>query len=218
MEVDPAVVNLSAFETFYDEKRPFFLEGSNLYSFGYGGSNNNWGFNWGNPEYFYSRRIGRHPSGQVQHSGFTDVPEGTTILGAAKLTGKISEGWSIGTVHAVTEREYAKVDDGEGNRTEDVVEPFSSYNILRPQREFNNGRQALGFIGTMVARDLNQPYLTPQYNSSSYAGGFDGWANLDSAQEYVITGWLTGSRVQGSPERMTSRNGTLISGWALVAA
>jgi hypothetical protein len=203
VEVDPAVVNLSAFETFYDEKRPFFIEGSNTFSFGYGGSNNNWGFNWGNPNFFYSRRVGRAPRGSVQHDGFTDVPDGTTILGAAKLTGKIDT-WTIGSIHAFTEREYARVDDGAGNRFRDIVEPFTSYNVVRAQREFNSGHQGLGFIGTAVGRDMNAPYLADQFNSSSYSGGLDGWTNLDSSGTYVITGWFAGSRVQGDRSRITA--------------
>ncbi len=202
VEVDPAVVNLTAFETFYDEKRPFFIEGANMFNFGFGGANNNWGFNWGNPNFFYSRRVGRHPQGEVQHDGFTDVPDGTTILAAAKLTGKISEGWSIGSMHAITQREYAKVDDGAGNRFADVVEPFTSYNVVRTLREFNSGKQAIGFIGTAVGRDLNRDYLSGQFNSSSYAAGADAWTNLDSAGTYVITGWLATTRVLGSPARM----------------
>src|SRR5688572_3196257 len=88
VEVDPAVVNLTAFETFFEEKRPFFLEGSQIFTnFGYGGSNNYWGFNTSEPTMFYSRRIGRAP--QLSASGdFVDAPTATTILGATKLTGK----------------------------------------------------------------------------------------------------------------------------------
>ncbi len=202
VEVDPAVVNLSQFETFFDEKRPFFIEGSNMFNFGYGGSNNNWGFNFGNPDYFYSRRIGRHPQGSTQHSGFTNVPDGTTILAAAKLTGKIADGWSLGTLHAFTEREYAKIDDGLGNRFSDVVEPFTSYNVIRSQREFNQGKQAIGFIGTAAIRDLNENYLVDQFNRRAYSFGIDGWTNLDTEQEYVLTGWVSATRVEGSANRI----------------
>ena len=74
VEVDPAILNLSAFETFYEEKRPFFIEGSNIFMFGYGGANNNWGFNFSNPELFYSRRIGRSPQGNVTTQGYVDYP------------------------------------------------------------------------------------------------------------------------------------------------
>lgn len=204
VEVDPAVVNLSQFETFYEEKRPFFIEGSNYYHFGFGGANSNWGFNWGNPEYFYSRRIGRAPQGSLPDSGYADVPDGTTILAAAKLTGKITEGWSLGTLHAFTQRELARVDDGYGKRYDVVAEPFSSYNVVRSQREFNQGKQALGFLGTAVLRDLNEPYLVDRFNRRSYAFGLDGWTFLDPDQMFVLTGWLSTTRVEGTSDRMMS--------------
>ena len=98
VEVDPAVINLSQFETYFEEKRLFFVEGSNFFNFGFGGANSNWNFNWGNPEYFYSRRIGQRPQGEAQHDGYQNFPDATTILAAGKLTGKISDGWSLGTV------------------------------------------------------------------------------------------------------------------------
>ena len=86
VEVDPAVVNLSDVETFFSEKRPFFIEGSSIFDFGFGGTNNNWGFNWGNPQFFYSRRIGRAPQGGLPgDAAYSDVPNGTHILGAVKL-------------------------------------------------------------------------------------------------------------------------------------
>ena len=88
VEVDPAVVNLSDVETFFQEKRPFFIEGSSIFNFGRGGSNNYWGFNWGDPEFFYTRRIGRAPQGSLPSADFVDVPSGSHILGALKLTGK----------------------------------------------------------------------------------------------------------------------------------
>lgn len=202
VEVDPAVVNLSQFETFYDEKRPFFIEGSNYFQFGYGGANNNFGFNWGNPEYFYSRRIGRSPQGTLPDSGYADVPDGTTILAAGKITGKIMDGWSLGTLHAFTQREYARIDDGYGKRYSVVAEPFASYNVLRSQREFNEGKQGLGILGTALLRDLNRDYLVDRFNRRAYAFGVDGWTNLDSDQEYVITGWISTTRVEGSTDRM----------------
>ncbi len=202
VEVDPAVVNLSQFETFYEEKRPFFVEGSNLFDFGYGGANNNWGFNSGNPTFFYSRRIGRSPRGSEQHDGFVDYPDGTTILGAGKLTGKIGENWSLAALSAVTQREYATVQTDDGTRYEDVVEPLASYNILRSQKEFDNGRQGLGFLGTAAVRNLNEPYLENQFNSSGLAAGIDGWTNIDPDRTYVITGWAAVSGISGSAARM----------------
>ncbi len=204
VEVDPAVVNLSQFETFYSEKRPFFIEGSNLFEFGYGGANNNWGFNSATPTFFYSRRIGRSPAGSVQHDGFSDYPEASTILGAAKLTGKVAESWSVAGLSALTQREYAIVQDDAGVRHEDVVEPLASYNVLRSQKEFNNGRQGLGFLGTAVSRDLGEPYLPAQFNASGLMGGIDGWTNIDSAGLFVITGWASLSRINGTAERLVS--------------
>ncbi|HLF20144.1 MAG TPA: DUF5916 domain-containing protein [Bacteroidota bacterium] len=202
VEVDPAVVNLTQYETFFDEKRPFFIEGSSFFSFGRGGVNNNWGFNWGDPDFFYSRRIGRPPQGSVQHSGFSDYPDRTTIIGAAKLTGKITEGWSFGSLHAFTAREEAEVDDGAGNRFKDVVEPFTSHNVVRSLREFNDGAQGVGVLGTAVIRDLSQPYLVDNFNSLSYALGFDGWTNLDSDRTWVVSGWGSTTHIEGSAGRM----------------
>src|SRR5829696_449692 len=130
VEVDPAVVNLSQFETFFPEKRPFFLEGAQIFgNFGQGGANNFWGFNTSDPDIFYSRRIGRTP--QVSASGeFTDLPAATTILGAAKLTGKTRNGWSFGLLNAVTDRETARV-ESEAIRGVATVEPLTNYLVMR---------------------------------------------------------------------------------------
>ena len=186
-----------------DEKRPFFIEGANFFDFGSGGINNNWGFNWGSPQFFYSRRIGRQPEGNVQHAGYSDVPDRTAILGAGKITGKIADGWSPATVHAFTTQENARIDSS-SVRFEDVVEPFTSYNVVRTLREFNQGKQAIGFIGTGTLRNLNQAYLADEFNRSSYTLGADGWTNLDSSQTYVTSAWLATSRVQGSASRILS--------------
>ena len=108
VEVDPAVVNLSDVETFFPEKRPFFVEGSSIFDVGQQGANDYWGFNWPQPTFFYSRRIGRAPQGSLpDDAAFADVPIGTTILGAAKLTGKLAPSVNFGTLHALTARERA---------------------------------------------------------------------------------------------------------------
>ena len=203
VEVDPAVVNLTQFETFFEEKRSFFIEGNNSFTFGFGGANSNWGFNFGNPDFFYSRRVGRAPQGSLQHDGFEDVPGNTTILGAAKLTGKPAEGWSVGSLHAVTEREHGSVDSA-GVRFVDVVEPLTYYGVARGLREFDQGKHALGAIGTAVVRELNQPYLETDFTRSALALGLDGWTTLDTGGVWVLTGWLAGTQVNGSRERITS--------------
>ncbi|MCU7525711.1 MAG: carbohydrate binding family 9 domain-containing protein [Ignavibacteria bacterium] len=203
VEVDPAVVNLSAFETFYDEKRPFFIEGSNIFSFGSGGSNNNWGFNWGNPNLFYSRRIGRTPQGEAQDNDYSDFPNETRIIGAAKLTGKIGSGWSVGAVNAVTQRTFAELDLG-GVRTQQEVEPLTNYTALRSQKEFNSGNQALGFMFTSVMRSLKDEGLKERLSDHSYVFGLDGWTMLDENNTYVLTGYMAGSYVHGTKDYMIS--------------
>src|SRR3972149_9345649 len=112
VEVDPAVVNLGDVETFFSEKRPFFIEGSTIFTFGQGGSRRNWGFNWASPQFFYTRRIGRAPQGNAPSAEFADVPLGTSILGAAKLTGKVENNWNVGMLHALTSRESAELEQG----------------------------------------------------------------------------------------------------------
>ncbi len=201
VEVDPAVVNLSAFETYYDEKRPFFIEGSNIFSFGYGGSNNNWGFNWGNPEIFYSRRIGRSPHGSVDGE-YTDVPNETRILGAAKITGKTNNNWSIGALTAVTERTFGRIYDS-GNIIKETVEPLTYYGVVRTQKEFNEGKEGLGIIANTTLRDINNPNLSTQLSDRSFVYGMDGWITLDDDETYVLTGYVSGSYVHGNKKYIT---------------
>jgi hypothetical protein len=203
VEVDPAVVNLSAFETFYDEKRPFFIEGANLFEFGYGGSNNNWGFNFSNPTLFYSRRIGRAPQGSTVTEGFADYPNETRILGAVKLTGKLDETWSLGVLSSVTERTFASIQSDEtGEIVNEEIEPLTHYGVFRTQKEFNEGRQALGMIFTTVNRDLGDPNLREILSKNAFTFGADGWTFLDEDETYVITGSVIGSYTHGSREYM----------------
>jgi hypothetical protein len=139
VEVDPAVINLSAFETFYAEKRPFFIEGRNYLNFGSGGSNSNFNFNWSEPKIFYSRRIGRSPRISVEKEGYVNYPNETRILGAAKLTGKITNDWSVYFLNAITERTYAEI-DSENVRSKQEIEPLTYYGVFRTQKEFNSGK------------------------------------------------------------------------------
>ena len=113
VEVDPAVVNLSDVETFFEERRPFFIEGGTIFTnFGYGGANDFWGFNWGGVDFLYSRRIGRAPQGSVPDADYSSSPSGANILGAAKLTGKVGS-WNLGALNALTSREHARLAAGE---------------------------------------------------------------------------------------------------------
>jgi len=196
VEVDPAVVNLTAFETFFEEKRPFFIEGANIFSnFGRGGANNFWGFNRAEPMLFYSRRIGRSPQGSVS-GDFVERPTSTTILGASKLTGKTRNGWSLGMLDAVTGREWAEAVTGL-ERTETEVEPLSNYLVGRSEKEIGR-RAAFGGIVTAVNRDLRAPALRSDLPSHAYVGGADGHLFLDKKREWVLNGRIAGSRAAGS--------------------
>jgi hypothetical protein len=203
VEIDPAVINLSDVETFYQEKRPFFIEGSNIFNFGVGGANNYWGFNWGSPDFFYSRRIGRAPQGSLPDADFVNYPDGTHILGAAKLTGKIGESWNIGTIQAVTRREF--VDFKLDNFTSEAeIEPLTYYGVIRGQKEFNSGDAGLGFISTSTSRFFEDPVLKDQLNKNAFTGGLDGWIFLDSSNTWVLTGWLGMSHITGTSQRIIS--------------
>ncbi len=195
VEVDPAVVNLSAFETFFPEKRPFFLEGANIFgNFGQGGANNFWGFNRQEPNLFYTRRIGRAPQGTAS-GDFVDPPTSTTILGAGKLTGKTRNGWTFGLVEAVTGRESADVLN-QGRRSEVEVEPLTNYMVGRVLKE---GRRAgVGFLTTAVQRDLQFPSLRDLLPRRAHIAGGDAYWFLDSKKNWVITGKFSGSWIKGS--------------------
>jgi hypothetical protein len=201
VEVDPAVVNLSAFETFFPEKRAFFLEGAQIFgNFGRLGSNSFWGFNNSEPQIFYSRRIGRSP--QLQASGdFVDPPRATTILGAAKLTGKTGGGWSIGLLEAITSREMAHTSTG-FTTSEALVEPFSSYAVARVQHDIGR-RAGIGFLATSTTRQLDDPAARNELVGGAYVGGGDGFLFLDQKKDWVITGDLAASRVNGSRAAIT---------------
>ncbi len=200
VEVDPAVLNLSAYETYYEEKRPFFIEGASLFNnFGRGGVFINANINWPQPTFFYSRRIGREPQGYVTESGFARVPDRTTILGAAKLTGKLGGNWNVGWLSALTGREFAQIDQL-GTRLSQEVEPFSYYGTVRLQKDIDEGKSGIGLMATGVARDLGNETLAGILNKNAFSLGVDGWTSLDKKKEWVIGGWAGATRVEGSAE------------------
>ena len=203
VEVDPAVVNLSAFETFFEEKRPFFLEGSQIFSnYGRGGSNDFWGFNNSEPQIFYSRRIGRAP--QISLDGdHTDIPAATTILGAAKLTGKTNSGWSLGLLEAVTSKEQGRQMSTGLPISRSVVEPFTNYTVMRLQRDINP-RLSIGMLSTAVNRRLETATLRDQLTGSAYIAGADAFFFLDEKRDWVIVGNIAGSRVSGTTTAITA--------------
>jgi hypothetical protein len=216
VEVDPAVVNLSDVESFFEEKRPFFTEGANIFTgFGQQGSNSYWGFNWPGPTYFYSRRIGRAPQGGVPDEidapgggteavNYSDAPVGTSILGAAKLTGKIGSSFSFGTLHAVADQEVAELALEGGRRTEFEVEPTTYYGVVRGLKEFKERRRGIGAMATLARRSFDDDGLRDHLNSESVMAGIDGWTFLDKNQVWVVSGSSTMTHVAGSEARITA--------------
>lgn len=203
VEVDPAVVNLTDVESTFEEKRPFFTEGVTIYRFGRGGINNNVNFNWQSPNIFYSRRIGRAPQGSLPDYDYADIPNGTHILGAAKVSGTVANDWRIGTIHALTRREFADIDLA-GKRSSVEVEPLSYYGVFRVQRDFNQRRQGIGILSTFTNRLFNNDNMRSLINKDAAVAALDGWTYLDKEGTYVISGWGALSRVSGSKERMIS--------------
>jgi hypothetical protein len=189
VEADPAVVNLGAFETFFAERRPFFVEGSGNFSF-------NIDCNDGQcTGLFYSRRIGRSPQRFVgaPAGGFADAPTNTTIAGAAKLTGRVGA-FSIGVLQAVTTAEHARLASGPAfDVTRTPVEPATSYTVGRVSREFAN-RSRLSFVMTNTSRRLRDELrFLPEH---AVTGGVDAdWRLLGG--RYSVTGFWAGSRVTG---------------------
>ena len=204
VEVDPAVVNLTDVESFFQEKRPFFIEGSSIFGFGWGGASNNMNFNFWQPDLFYSRRVGRAPQGSIPGvPDYARTPDGTRINGALKLTGKVAGNWNVGLLQAFTGRAQANLVTA-GRASTAVVEPASSYSLVRGQRDFLKGRRGLGFMGTFVKRDLANTGLQAQLNDHAAAFGVDGWTSFGNANEKVwaLTGRMSFSSVSGSRARM----------------
>jgi len=199
VEVDPAVVNLSAYETFYEERRPFFVEDANVFRFGREGHNSNWNFNWMDPMVFYSRRVGRAPQlGIDSDYDYVDLPQFTTILGAAKISGKIGE-TSVGALTAFTARENAHLQSGT-ERFDQVVEPFANYSVIRAKTTRDDGLKGLGVMLTHTARDLDDPVSQAELDRRALTGGVDGWLNLDEDGVWALKGYLSGSHLTGSKE------------------
>ena len=194
VEADPAVVNLDAFETFFQERRPFFVEGSGTFRF-------NMDCNDGNcTGMFYSRRIGRAPQGSpgLGDNEYSKQPDSATIIGAGKLTGRVA-GFSIGALTAVTAREDAEIASlGSLNRRDFTVEPLTGYTVLRARKEFSN-QSSLGFMTTSTNRQNDA--ATAFLANNAYAGGVDYDWRL--SPKYSISGFWAASRIEGTTGAIT---------------
>ena len=195
VEADPAVVNLSAQETFYPEKRPFFTEGSDAFRFRITASP------WSNEQFFYTRRIGRAPQlSPDDRGGYASSVGETTILGAAKIQGKTPSGWTLGALAALTTEETASVIDAQGARFRDVIEPRTGYGVGRLARDFRNGRTVIGAFGTVVHRDL--PETVTSLRSDAIAAGVD-LSHRFADDRLLARATVLGSRVSGSTAAIT---------------
>lgn len=223
-EVDPAVVNLSAFETFFPEKREFFIEGRGLFDFGtfwckFCSNTSSLGM-------LFTRRIGRAPqAASLAHAAgeFADVPGNTTILGAAKLTGRTVGGTSVGILSAVTARERAEVVGSAGQRFRQEVEPLTSYFVGRAKQDFLDGDLQVGGMFTSVYRNFDDPGLADGLNRHSEAVGLDAeywwgdrtyhllWStaftNISGTPGAILRAQMSSARYFQRPDRGNGGNG-----------
>nr|MBA2687078.1 carbohydrate binding family 9 domain-containing protein [Gemmatimonadaceae bacterium] len=197
VEVDPAVVNLSAFETFYPEKRPFFIEGSNVFDFGDMRTNNS----SNGYTFLHSRRIGRAPQRSLGGSNiaFVDAPIETTIAAATKLTGRTAGGYSFGILDAVTMREEAVYRDSNGADHRATVEPLTNYYAGRIKRDMRQGNTTVGVATTAVNRRLDDPALEPIFRKAAYTGGLD-WQHAWGNRTWAFDGNFVVSHNIGSSQ------------------
>lgn len=185
VESDPSVMNLTAFETFYEEKRPFFLEGANIFK-----------FEFDDDIIFYSRRIGHAPSYRpiLGNNEFLDYPDNTTIINAEKFSGKTSKGLSVGVIHSITAAEKAKISTPEG-KSKFEAEPLTNYLVARVQKDFNQSNTILGGIFTSTNRFISKDYHE-YLNREAYTGGVD-LLHYWKDKEFFVDAKFTGSLIQG---------------------
>jgi len=188
VEVDPAVINLTALETFFPERRPFFTRDDRLFDFELSGRN----------RLFYSRRIGRAPQGQAPPGvAIASRPVQTRILGGVKLTGRTTGGLSVGTLAAVTGREFARTTADETGPDRFLVEPRAHHAVVRVRQDLRDGETQVGAIFTGIHRELPSDQSLEVLPSEAFSGGVDfdhSWGN----RTWAVTGYFAWSQVLGS--------------------
>jgi hypothetical protein len=193
VEADPAVVNLTAYETFFTERRPFFVERADVFRFGQIKSN----IGIYGSEFFYSRRIGRAPQRVLRGPGFVyvDAPQQSPILGAAKVTGKTGP-WTLGMLNAVTGQATARYLDPEGDVVSVPVEPLTNYFASRVRRDLRAGSTVVGSMITATNRAAGSGELDALLGSGAYFGGVD-FEHAWGEGVWVLSGYAAGSSVHG---------------------
>ncbi|MFP4488704.1 MAG: DUF5916 domain-containing protein, partial [Bacteroidales bacterium] len=198
VEADPSEVNLSAYETYFEEKRPFFIEGGNITSFNVGLGDGD----VGNDNLFYSRGIGRSPHGypSTDNNEYADVPAFTNILGAAKLTGKTKNGVSVGFLESITAEVKAEIDSA-GQRSTETIEPLTNYSLARVQKDFNKGNTIIGGAVTSTIRKLDGTGIDYLHKNAT-TGGFD-FTRFFKDRNYMLSTSMYMSHVEGTTEAIT---------------
>lgn len=192
VEADPSEMNLTAFETFYEEKRPFFLEGKNIFSFDLGEDN-----------LFYSRRIGQAPDYRTPYSEspvYRDFPDNTSILSAVKISGKTSKGLAVGVLHSMTASEKGRYFTN-GQTTRLRVEPLTSYMLARVQQDYKEGNTVLGGILTSANRFIKDDHLDYK-NRNALTTGID-FLHQWHDKEFFLDAKLIGSSISGAPHAIS---------------
>lgn len=187
VEQDPSVLNLTSYEVFYDEKRPFFLEGKSILE-----------YNVDDDMLYYSRRIGHAPSydPETTENESLSMPENTTIINALKLTGKNKKGFSMGLVNSMTAKEFATISSENASDRKETVEPFTNYFIGRAKQDYNKGNTTIGGILTSTIRSIKDEQLD-FLPDKSLAGGLDfehNWLN----RKFYINAKSFYSKIDGS--------------------
>ena len=200
VEADPGALNLDGYQIFFREQRPFFVEGQNIFDFSL--SSAEAGGSHTSDQLFYSRRIGGSPHRFVGSDGgqsyYVDQPDNTTILGAAKFSGKTQSGLSVGLLQSTTQRELATIDQN-GGRSETVVEPLTNFQVGRVQQDFRGGDTYVGAIFTGVQRSLDDDPELSFMHRRAYAGGAD-FVHRWKDRAWYVAGNTVLSSVSGSKE------------------
>ena len=200
VDADPGAVALDGFEIFFQERRPFFVENKNIFDYRFTNSQDN---------LFFSRRIGRSPQGQAVGPGvvYADTPNNTTILGAAKFSGKTENGWTIGVLESVTAREFAKVTNENAEESEVLVEPLTNYFVGRLQKDFNDRNSYIGTMFTATHRNIEDDLSF--LHTQAFSGGLDFKHNWQD-RTYYFEGNAVLSHVRGSEEAILNTQNSIV--------
>ncbi|TRO64556.1 carbohydrate binding family 9 domain-containing protein [Christiangramia sabulilitoris] len=200
VDADPGAVTLDGFEIFFQERRPFFVENKSVFDYRFTDSQNN---------LFFSRRIGRSPQGQAFGPGvvYADSPVNTTILGAAKFSGKTENGWTIGVLESVTAKEYAGVINTNGEEDEVLVEPLTNYFVGRVQKDFNDRNSYVGTMFTATHRNIEDDLTF--LHTQAFSGGLDFKHNWKD-RTYYLEGHSVISHVRGSKEAILNTQNSIV--------